>query len=212
MSDDFIWIGGSIQSISVAGTNSSSTSQITVPADVKAGDILVVFNRSGGPSTPSTVVPSGFTAISNAANSNYRLILSYKLANGSEGGTTLNGMSALTTANLFIGVFRPNIPARVLTLGSVDAGLSAGSQTRTTNSGSSTPPLVVVAGWGANTTIGGGDWSMSPSADGSLTASSAAFRWKIYNRGTTPSNVTATLSAISAHNGVQITHIVPSLN
>jgi hypothetical protein len=62
---------------------------VNMPAAVDAGDLLIVIFTNDGSATVTT--PAGWTALaSNAANGAVRLSIYYKIAAGTEGGTTVN--------------------------------------------------------------------------------------------------------------------------
>jgi len=84
----------------------SGTNNVTVPAGVAAGDLLVFFDlNNGGSSLPTLTYPSGFTAlvnksVSDVANGIYfRWAASYKRAAGNEGGTNIHGMTVKSAGN-----------------------------------------------------------------------------------------------------------------
>lgn len=76
----------------------SSSSSLTLPSNVNAGDLLVIFNSCTQPSSyPTLVTPSGFT---NKINLTFFRLSSYsrstvhvKKATGSEGGSSVSCMS-----------------------------------------------------------------------------------------------------------------------
>ena len=62
---------------------------VNMPATVNAGDLLIVLFTNDGSATVTT--PDGWTPLaSNAANGAVRLSVYYKIAEGTEGGTTVN--------------------------------------------------------------------------------------------------------------------------
>jgi hypothetical protein len=62
---------------------------VDIPATVDAGDLLIVLFTNDGSATVTT--PAGWTALaSDAANGAVRLSVYYKIAGGTEGGTTVN--------------------------------------------------------------------------------------------------------------------------
>lgn len=214
MSDQFFFIGGKIQSISVAAvTTSVNTSQITIPANTIAGDVIVLYDRPASSGTPSGSPPAGFTSISNIVTGNYRMIFSYKIADGSDASRTVTGaLGSIFTQKRMI-VLRPNRPARSVVLGNVDAGLSQGSQSRTALAGGQKAPLAVIATYHMNTTSNVSR-GMSPAKDGEEGSNNPALcwiAWKLFNPPNVPVNVTASLPADTSSQGVQITYIIPSL-
>lgn len=134
-----------ITAITQVSKSTSTGSTISVPAGVQAGDILVLSDMAVSGSTPTKVVPSGFTEIADS-DSQRRAILSWKLAAGSEGNTNLTGMNGSSSNRKLLLVFRPDGPV---------AGASHGgavSNPATNNNPSAeiisasggTPPLLVV--------------------------------------------------------------------
>jgi len=86
--------------------NSSTTNTTTVeaPSDIQSGDIIVFSDYV--PNYTSGTVPSGFTEIvlTEAGAVDHRT--SYKVADGTEGGTTITGMTGSDFACILL-VFRP---------------------------------------------------------------------------------------------------------
>jgi len=67
----------------------TTTHNVDMPATVNAGDLLIVLFTNDGSATVTT--PDGWTPLaSNAANGAVRLSVYYKIAEGTEGGTTVN--------------------------------------------------------------------------------------------------------------------------
>lgn len=87
----------------------SDLQTITCPT-VLAGDVGVLFDQASNNSgIPTDTIPSGFTKLktSNPASSFYRTTLSYKVFAGTEGGSSLTGLTGdLSIAKVLI-VFRP---------------------------------------------------------------------------------------------------------
>lgn len=103
-------------------TSSTSTSHtITIPAGAEVGDIAVLFDYAGSNITvpTSTVVPSGWTSVSNQSSSTTagtRAIVSYKKLVSGDPGASITGMDG----NLFdlqqILVFSPSSPIATITV------------------------------------------------------------------------------------------------
>ncbi len=173
----------------VSATSANGGQTITAPADIQAGDLLVLLNLTGDVGIPVTAVPAGFTSISNVSLTSRREILSYKLATGSEGNSVLSGMtSGAGLDSLYIlFVFRGNVAATTAT--PLDA---AGEMTVDTPSNqvvsaaSSVTPLVVIGGFSAaGTSIGTVGFSPSQDAFTSVSSTPGAgniqMGYKIYN-------------------------------
>lgn len=177
-----------------ASSTSASGSSVTLPAGIAAGDLIVVFNKAvaGFGGVPSTVVPTGFTSIINTsasgspAGNDARCIASYKLANGSEGGSSVAGMSGSFIAL----IFRPNFTASAITPKSTAGEITSGNPAlQTVTSGTGTVPLIVFGFYGQSinsiTTR-----TFSPAADAEVAAGSnlTFAKYKIYNAGASSSN------------------------
>lgn len=200
-----------IETIVLADSNTSVSQTITVPETVVAGDLLVLYDRPASSSTPSGSAPPGWTTIDNRASGNYRMIFSYTIATGEEAGLDIDGASGGIFVQKRLLVFRTNRPMQSVQLGNVDAGLSSGTQERTALASQGTAPLVVVATYHMNTSDG--TRAMSPAKDGELGSNNPGYcwiAWKIFNLEDTPVDVTASRSAESSSQGVQITYFVPS--
>ena len=104
----------------VANSNINFSNTITIPASAQAGDIAVFkdFAMNNDTGVPSTVLPSGWTLISNVTYNVYtqnRQILSYKILASGDPGSTITGMTAVYKHKLMY-VFRPNVPISNLSL------------------------------------------------------------------------------------------------
>ena len=106
------------------------TAQVTAPAGIQAGDLLIIMEY--GPDVSSDLytgnIPSGFTKICDAENAAVDQRLHYKIAAGSESGTTYTGQTG-SNENMWIGVFRGNIA-----ITSVAVKATYGSKDQTTPS------------------------------------------------------------------------------
>jgi len=90
----------------------SDQSTITCPT-VAANDIGVLFDTATNLTTPfpSNAIPSGFTQLQTSTLSGfvYRTTLSYKVFSGSEGGTSLSGLSGTSSMAKLLLVLRPTV-------------------------------------------------------------------------------------------------------
>lgn len=127
--------------IKAVAYSTSDEPTIVVPANVRRGDLLVLFDygraarMNNMPGQIGDVFPAGFVQLrtvttqrtysTNPEGSQYngerqRLTKSFKLADGSEGGETLTGISLPSNAHFrtiakFLVVFRSNIPIKEVT-------------------------------------------------------------------------------------------------
>lgn len=88
----------------VAGSSSGAAAPVTVPAGVQAGDLLLFVSYIAGASV-NTPQPTGFTLISNAPSSGWNggIVTSGKIADGTEPGTTVQGVTgSVATGNILL--------------------------------------------------------------------------------------------------------------
>lgn len=182
----------------------STGTSATCPSGVQAGDLLVWFNacqKTG--SDPGTTTPTGFTQLTNvlflSGSNYYRATICYKVASGTEGGTTISGYSvgtATKSANIlhFKGPFS-NISAS----GFGGQNSSGGSITNRTvsASGASGVPVMVIACYHdmSGTSV---SRTMSPGEDAEINGTTASgnksfIKYKIYS--SSPSDVTCQMGS-----------------
>ena len=94
-------------------SGTTSTTNGTWPSSLQAGDLAVFINCATEASTtvPTTVVPTGFTSITNsslsASGASMKTIASYKILTGSETGT-ITGMNSGGTRRCHLFIYRPS--------------------------------------------------------------------------------------------------------
>lgn len=201
-------VGGSITTITMQASTTSAASTITVPT-CQAGDVLVLFDRPLGSAPPAPVVPSGWSTGNNLSFGNYKMYVSYKLATGADSGASVTGMNGSISNAKMMYVFRPDVAALVLTLGSSvsDLTTTATDAVATTLAGSGTAPLIVIGSYSRNGPVS--PRGMSPAKDGEITATNAYLAYKIYN--SSPANVTVTTPGNASPNSAQAMYLVPTL-
>jgi len=153
---------------------------IVAPSGIVPDDIIVLYdNVSMASGFPTSLVPSGFTSIlDNTTSTNRRVICSYKIATGSEGGTTITGMSSNNTNAKIMLVFSTNGASSVNVKSVQYEGTDNDPAAQVISSGSGTAPLVAI---GFNRNTSGTGISMSPTEDGSVVNSGHFGYYKIYN-------------------------------
>lgn len=182
----------------VLSATSNESATITAPVGIQAGDLLVMLDYAGalGP-LPTEVIPTGFTSIASITTGTQRFIASYKLADGTEGGTSITGMNPSTldgNATKIMAVFRGNIPATLITLVDVGSEITTGNPAaQTVTAATGVAPLVVIGAYGCGPsglvnprtfTVGGSpakDGELNAFADGAYSDVDAWLAWKIYN-------------------------------
>jgi hypothetical protein len=169
--------GGPLTTITLAlsGTSPSpgNSSTITLPSGILLGDLIVIADAADGNTTPSAVTPTNFTAaVASTTATGIRMCLSYKLADGTEGGTVITGMAGNGggSAVKVCFVFRGNQPATAVTTNSpVSEGTGNNPSAKNITSGSAILPLVVIGAYTATVGSGGvNPRAMVPAKDGEL--------------------------------------------
>jgi hypothetical protein len=166
----------------------STAATITVPNDVVAGDLLVLYDRAvNNFGNPTTVVPSDFSTIRNEAiDTTVRIICSYKIANGTEAGTNLTGMDGGSSDAKILMVFATN-GATSGSVFDVDFEVTdANPAAQTVNVSGQPTPLVVLAFIRQQTATG---QSFSPTQNGTVgPVNTNTGYYRIYN--SSPADVT----------------------
>lgn len=174
--------------IAFRASATSLTSTITVPSGIQSGDILVLHDTATNATTiPTAVVPTGFTSILNEAfTTQRRTINSYKIANGTESGTTITGMNGANTNAKILLVF--SAKANTVNVKSVNYQCTDADPTSQTITASAGRPALVAIGFIRNL-LGNANTTMSPTEDGTVSLASVHYGYyKIYNQ--SPQNVT----------------------
>lgn len=176
---------------------------IVAPAGIIRGDLLVLLDRVSTTSVPTTVVPSGFTTIRNDNDATaVRMITSYKIADGTEGGASITGMVAGTFEDgKAMAVFRGNVPITGVTIGS-----SSGQIVNTNPTGQNVVasgglvPLIVFGAFVSNTAVD--PRSFTPAKDAEINPDTLLYlAWKIYNAA--PSDTAIDMDDEGNGNGLQ---------
>lgn len=142
-------------SISFVSSTTSAASTITCPT-VEPYDVGILWDVAGDSSPPSTVVPSGWTSISNlnvdAGSFAIRSILSYRIFDGTEDGSTITGMAGNNSEPKVLLLFRPNSGSTVTSVQLQspwnDFCADSNPSTQTISAGAQAAPLVRIAATG----------------------------------------------------------------
>lgn len=208
--NQLVGFGGSrsLKSITQQGSASSQLSTVTAPAGIQAGDLLALLDIALDGSSPTTVVPTGFTSINNV-NANdgttfIRQILSYKKAIGTEGGSTITGMTGSFGTAKAIYVFRGNIPATVITPSTPNGQATSGTPTnQSVTASSGVSPLVVLGGYGSSGSIA--TRGFSPAKDGEINPNSFFYlAYKIYNSSPLDTTISMADAGVNAMQSVYV--------
>lgn len=145
--------GGAAQTISFVASSQSASTTLTLPQAPLANDIIVVSVHDYGlsPTSASTSLPSGFTAITTAKvvwNASYAgvVTIGYKKATGSE-GTSLAGFSTGAVGDIVAcgAIYRPSFSASTVAVADIETLTNSG--TMTINSGSSSNSVIAIIGF-----------------------------------------------------------------
>jgi hypothetical protein len=183
----------------VLSATDPSGAAFTLPTGIQVGDLIVVFDlavSAGG--DPSAVIPSGFNQVVTVSDGAARGLLSYKIAAGTEGGTSLNGMDSTIEGKLTY-VFRGNNKAIASAVPTDVNSQSTGANptAQVVNASGVATPLIVIGCYGTNTSAGNLDpRTFNPAKDGEINVTLAGagnddfmyLAYKIYN--SNPADVT----------------------
>lgn len=199
------------------GSNSSSDQQtVTLPLDIREGDLIICANQAWNTSSTAAAPPSGFTsmmtwhlsAVLSGVTRYSRTCVSRKIAAGTEGGTTLTGMSLTGSVNpgaaLGVVVFRGN--KKITSVSAAQdfdgVGTTGGSAiSRNVDAADGDEPMLVVSyvqNLGA-TFSSVNQRLMTPSADDELVfgSNNMALRWLFYGANETPEDNLLSMQAWS---------------
>jgi hypothetical protein len=174
----------------------SAASTITLPGGILASDLIVLLDYATNSSgLPTSVTPVGFTNLTNTPQTGgiRRVMVSAKIADGTEGGTSITGMNGTSQNRKGCLIFRGDAPPATVTGGggTFEFTLNAPTNQAQNVSGFAVPVVVLAmyASTGSVTTRG-----MSPAKDGEISQVSNQWylAWKIYN--TSPANTTISQS------------------
>jgi hypothetical protein len=81
--------------LSFVASATSTSNTITIPASSQAGDVAILFDDAFGGSTPSDVVPTGWTGIITEIRSGAaRVRISYKILQSGDPGASISGLNS----------------------------------------------------------------------------------------------------------------------
>lgn len=176
--------------LSFVASATSESVGITIPASAQPGDVAILYDvASNSSSLPTSVTPSGWTAIRNDAGTVSRQNSSAKILVSGDAGSSVSGMNGGLWENKCLIVLRPNVPANAFTVAGANGEISTSApanQTVTASAGAT--PLVVVAGYTVNNSFGTVTFSPTQDATVSNTSGFQQLRYKIYN--SAPADVT----------------------
>jgi hypothetical protein len=150
---------------------------ITVPATVQAGDLLILLDRANdSPSGPANVIPSGFTQVATQMVAPVRITVSFAIATPSDAGRVLTGLNGNNGSIKTVLVFRANQPiASVLNFAGGTSLVASGAPATQTMDpvdalGIATGNTVMVAWAVSNGTAVTISWAGGTAVDGTVSA------------------------------------------
>jgi len=150
----------------VTSTSDIGSNALTLPSGIQSGDIIIFLEGAVDDVLPAADVPSGFTqaihTFADLGSIDVRSIISYKIADGTEGSTSIIGVDEFACRAAF--VFRPNFTVGSATHRDTAGQATSGNPTAQVCNATGDPSscvIVVGFGWG----VAGVDLSFSPSQD-----------------------------------------------
>lgn len=190
-------------------TYATTTSQtITIPASSQVGDIAVYVNRSMGiVTTPSTVVPSGWTSVSNVTATYTRSIIAYKILVTGNPGSSITVMNDTYDSTVMF-IFRPTTTITSLSYASLNGQGVDTDPTAQTVTAQSTPYIVVGACGSTATCTFNSSW---PTATQIINSTSCYVRLGYYIFNSNSSDVTVDMGDANSRNILQSFALIPVL-
>lgn len=111
-----------VPTLSFDASASSTSNTITIPSGAAIGDLAVLLDFAGNftASIPTTVVPSGWTSVSNKSSSTdsvgTKSIVSYKKLVSGDPGSSITGMNGAGYDVKLMVVFTPSFPITTITV------------------------------------------------------------------------------------------------
>lgn len=169
------WNPGPAGSFVVKADSATSTATtITAPSGIQTNDFIILLDRATNLSSmPLTAVPSGFTSIVNTTNTTtVRQLASYKLADGTEGGTSITGMSGDLGAVKVMFVFRGNPAITSANISTPNAeGTDGNPAAQSVTASGATAPVIVFGCYGSDAAIA--TRSFTPAKNDELSSTTA---------------------------------------
>lgn len=131
--DGFPYISGSVYNAYGSGTNIS----VTLPTDIVAGDLLVVFNAPDNNFT--TTFPAGWTKFTDISGGSNALTTGWRICDGTEGASITITLSSATQGRYIV--------AKIKGAATTGTPIENGVGVATTSSSGNPPSLT--ASWGA---------------------------------------------------------------
>lgn len=191
-----------LTSLAQQATASAGATSIACPT-VQAGDLIVVLSYAVG--SAAFVTPTGFTTILQSNLSTTRQVISCKVSDGTESGSTLNGMTG-SGFGMIVVTFRGNVPlVAALVFAALGEVTDGNPAVQTVLSGAGGPPLIVLAAYSSTGSIN--PRTFTPTKDGEVTngGNNQYIAWKTYFGG--PANVDVDMDDEGTGNALQSAYL-----
>jgi len=166
-----------LRSLAQQATTSAGATSLTCPTVAK-GDLIVVLSYATG--SAAFVTPTGFTPLVQSVLGAVRQALSAKVADGTESGTTINGMTGSGFGMVLV-TLRPDTPLVSFVLASPQGELTDGNPVaQNVTSGAGPAPLIVIGAYGSLGVVN--PRTFSPAKDGEVLLGTGTMyiAWKNY--------------------------------
>jgi hypothetical protein len=206
----YVAVVGGLTTLSFRSSDTSTAATIVGPADIEAGDILILsdlaVNKTG---VPTEVVPTGFSIISSINDvSNIRQILSYKIADGSEASASLTGMDGNQSDSKILAVFQGDVSISSVTVQDVNGEMTDGNPTAQVKDASGgLVPLIVLGAYASAGGVNPRTWTGGTASE--LSQGTAHFLlYEIFN--SSPADITIDMDDEGSDNGLQSSFVEAS--
>lgn len=179
---------GNVVELAFRSSANSTASTITIPSDVVAGDLLVLYDRATNTSgTVTFAVPSGFSTILNQLPvTTIRFVCSYKIATSTDASSSITGMNGTNDNSKILLAFSTGGATTAAAYDIAFQQTDGDPTSQTINASGQTTPLVVLGFIRQQTAT---SQSMSPTQDGTAASGTTnTAYYKIYN--SSPADVT----------------------
>jgi hypothetical protein len=198
----FLMTGGLTSLTQILSASGTQTATVAVPSGVQAGDLLVFCDLAFDAAAPAAVTPSGFTNVVNTTSTNYRYMISYKIALGTESGTNITGTAVANKNDKALVIWRGDAPVSLVSAAdSAFQAITTAPTNQVVDASAGLAPLIVLAMYACSASpvdVRG----FSPAKDGEVAAhvDEFWFAWKTYNL--SPANVTISMADEGALNAL----------
>lgn len=151
----------------VASSSDTTLPSVTMPSGINSGDLIIVVQNVYNDPAPTLAYGTGFTSLDGrlaTGSTGIRLAISYKIAAGTEGGTSIGGFmdGNASYENAIVFVYRPDFSISSVTIHDIaDEETDFNPAAQTVNaSGQAERTIVIGNSWGGAMT----QYTLTPDA------------------------------------------------